>query len=186
MLFNLDEIQVGKQDKSKGFGQKSHVVSSLEIGMQKSELENAISHIQKNQSLAFATRGAWSAHHLLEYLVRQIGSCECILASWAFSEQAAKTVQALKEQGLITNLTCFLDNRIKEYTKAKSILERTGELIFITSHSKMILLKNEKWTISVVMSANFSKNRTLETGMILTDSKTHEFFKNVLNSSIQE
>jgi hypothetical protein len=186
MLFDINEIKVSKKDTSKGAGQETHIVSSLEIGFQKKELENAISQIKKNHAISFATKGAWSAHHLLEYLVRQIGSCEVILASWAFSEQAAKTVQALKEQGLISKLTCYLDNRIAvNAPKAKSILERTGEIIFITSHSKMILLKNDQWSVSVVMSANFSANRRLETGIILTEENTHAFFVNALQSAIQ-
>lgn len=187
MLFNLNDVQVSKKDtSSKGSGKETHIVSSLEIGFQKSELESAIAQIKKNHAISFATKGAWSAHHLLEYLIRQVGSCEVILASWAFSEQAAKTVQALKEQRLITNLTCYLDNRIAvNAPKAKTILERTGEIIFITSHSKMILLKNENWSVSVIMSSNFSANRRLETGVILTEENTHAFFVNALESAIQ-
>jgi len=189
MLFDTKEVKIAtsEKQKSKGAGIETHIVSSLEIGMQKKDLENAISLIQKNHAISFATKGAWSAHHLLEYLLRQIGSCEVILASWAFSEQAAKTVQALKEQGFIKKLTCYLDNRISvNAPKAKTILERAGEIHLISSHSKMILLKNEEWFVTVVMSANFSANRRLETGVILTEEKNHAFFKKALESAIKK
>ena len=187
MLINLDDIQVEDFSSKKGAGANTVSFSSLEVGPAKAELENALGQIENGHTYVFATKGAWSAHHLLEYIVRHVGECELILASWAFSENSARTVQSLRKEGLITKLTCFLSEKVKKhYSAAASMLEMSGTCYYLKSHAKAILIENEKFTISIVMTANFSANRRLEIGTLLTDETSYQFFKQQFEQEIKE
>lgn len=141
------------------------------------DLSQVIGNIEKDQVIPFATGGKWSMHQLMEYLLIQAGPCKLWFTTWTISEDAMRAMVDLIQKGLVTELNAVLDYRIeRRKPEAFQLAANIITNIRLTKcHAKVLVLANEDWNISVMGSANFSKNPRLEAGVIFTDQKTTQF-----------
>ena len=152
------------------------------------QLKLAVGDIQEGECLQFMTNGAWSSHDMIEFFLRKIGCSDVFLTSWAVSEQAARRVVKLHEEGLISDLTCLFDYRIKDRKYEPVLLfEKIGKVSLTKIHAKVIILQNSKTAITIVSSANLSKNPRVEAGAIFSCPDSANFHKKwIVNQSLLE
>lgn len=126
-------------------------------------------------------------HQLLEYLLRKTGPCRVWMTTWTITEEPMRALLAMIKDGLILELNAVLDYRIERrkpeaFQLASSIITR---IKLTKCHAKVLVLKNETWSVTILGSANFSKNPRIEAGVIFTDEDSADFHKKWIDDVIE-
>lgn len=153
---------------------------------------SSIGELVEHKVIKFMSKGAWSMHELLAYLVEKTGPADVHLSAWTMSEDPARVIYKLKEEGLIKKLSCLLDYRI--HTNAgdamQLLLGITDRIALVKTHAKVMVILNKQWGISVVGSANFSRNKRIEAGTIFIHRPSalfeREWIESILNEADNE
>lgn len=157
---------------------KNDYKMKFEYGKNAEQLKQAFRDIEVNDCIQFVTNGAWSMFDMIDYFLRMVGKSKIHLTSWAVSEQAARKIDKLHEEGYIESLTCLFDYRIKDRkSEPIALLERFGKVHLTKIHAKVIVLESEKMCITVNGSGNLSKNLRIEAGTIFCCQDSANFHK---------
>lgn len=146
------------------------------------DLEAAIGDIGVGETIAFATDGKWSGHHILKHMLKCSGPAEVYLVSWAITEAPVREILQLKDSGQITDLWCFLDRRVVKHNPnawqlASGNLERIG---LGDTHAKIIVVHNANHGMVCLSSQNLTNNIRFEAGAIISDNNIAlEFIKHI-------
>ena len=145
-------------------------------------------NVELNNVYPFWTDGKWSYHQLIKQLIIQAGVSDVYTSTWAITEEPLRVLHKLKTDSLIKQLHGIFDYRLSErsakgYAFAKEFFDK---IILTENHSKVTIIHNETLPISVIGSANWTKNRRLEAGVILTNHQTATQFIDLFNSKINE
>lgn len=136
------------------------------------EVEALINEVREGVNVHFVSRGAWSMHELLEGLLRRFGRSVVMMSTYAVSETAARTFSRLKDEGLIADLYCVIDNRVDVRSAGSLQLLRSTatRMALCACHAKVTVL--DFWGIgqlTIVGSANYTENNRYEVGFITMD-----------------
>ena len=150
------------------------------------DLRHDIGGIMQNQVKPFFSEGLWSMHDLLLYLLEITGPAKVWLSTFSLSEAAIRAIHLAIDKGYITEIHCLFDHTIRKHKLGLLFFaSNTVSNIAITAnHSKLILIENDHWKISVVGSANMTPNPRKEAGVILTTPSVFDHFKFHLVKSI--
>lgn len=139
---------------------------------------SGIKPIEKEIIFPFSSEGTFSMHELLEFLLQRTGTASVRIMSFSITEVAIRSFLNLMENNRIEKLECIFDLTVKRH--------RLGLLFFMNNvvsavsltknHSKLILIENSHWKITVVGSANFNVNDKIEAGVISTQSEFFRFY----------
>lgn len=115
--------------------------------------------------------GTWSLHDLLEYLYSITGPASLTMTSWGITAEPLKRVRRLQDRGLITSLTCLFDRRVRtQCPEAHQLLLGMNAKVHLgVNHSKILIVQNDEWSVTVITSANLTVNHRLEGYVVLTD-----------------
>lgn len=178
-LFSINDLNNLTQEENKSQGSSIRFISQPSPMLLSSlkSLKIGIGDLEKNIVLPFATGGSWSLHQLMEYILIQTGPCKLWFTTWTISEEPLRCMVEMIKKGLITELNAILDYRIaKNKPEAFQLAGNIITNIRLTKcHAKVLVLKNSEWQVTVIGSANLSKNPRLEAGVIFTDEKTAQF-----------
>jgi hypothetical protein len=106
----------------------------------------------------------WSMHHVLAHLLGVIGPARTWLMSWTITEGPVRSIVKLMEDGLITDLRCVFDERVGKYNaNALQLARKKFAHIGLThTHAKCLVLVNDDWAITVLSTANITRNKRIE------------------------
>jgi hypothetical protein len=172
MLFEL----TGNQPK---YGKKSPTVakgsgySRFLKGTSIKEMDSKIGTLADNETVPYATGGQWSFHEVIEYCARQVGPCALYLTTWAVSEDPVRCIAGLRNEGLITELHCLFDHRIRNNAgEAYGFITELATSHKLTRiHAKIAVMIPASGTglhVTIITSANLTNNKRIEAGTILT------------------
>lgn len=135
------------------------------------QLADVLSKVSAGALIYWVSDDDWSMHELLTGLLDITGPADVWISSFAFGELQARIISQLKDAGMITNLYCVLDNRVDTRTAGSLQLMRTicTKLALIDTHAKVTVIKNDHWQLAVIGSANYTRNRRYESGIISLD-----------------
>lgn len=156
---------------------------------QRNTLDQCFGEFQPGVTLKFFTDGAWSMHHLVQYFLEQIGPSELVISTWTLTENPARILLNLKDACLIKALHCLFDYRIQDRSpKSYQLIESFADTIKLTKcHAKVAAMINDDHGVSIVGSANFSKNKRLEAGTVFTNRDAalfdHDWIKNLIDET---
>lgn len=93
--------------------------------------------------------------------------------------------QLIKE-GRIKELNCLFDYRIeKRKAEAFQLAKVNSSKIKLTKvHAKVAILLADQWAVSIIGSANLTKNPRIEAGIISTCQEVAEFHANWIKREI--
>jgi hypothetical protein len=150
------------------------------------DLKEHLGKIEQNRHYRFWSKGQWSMHELLEFLLLQTGASDVYLTTWTITEDPMRKIFLLKKKGLIKSLHCVLDQRIKGNKPGPfQLLKNTADSLRLTQcHAKSLVLVNGKFNVSVLGSANLSRNPRLEAGTISTNKEAVNFDLNIIKNAI--
>ena len=146
-----------------------------------------IGSIHPNTNIHRILDGTWSLYELVDYVIDTTGPVDSFITSFSISEAAICTFHQMLEDGRIKSLRCLLDNSLrKTKTSLLFFLHNCGaDLRLSLNHSKIILLYNNNWTISINASANMSRNRRIEAMVLSSEASTFNYYHAELSKLFQ-
>ncbi len=155
---------------------------------QREAIADVVGEFEPDKLIKFFTDGAWSMHQLVQYFIEQIGACEVYISTWTLTENPARVLLNLKDAGLITALHCLFDYRIQDRSpKSYQLISSIADSIKLTKcHAKVATMVNDHYGVSIVGSANFSKNKRLEAGTIFTSREAALFDQKCIKKKMNE
>lgn len=108
---------------------------------------------------------------VIDKILSETGSAEIYISTFSTSEEFLRRIYKLKDQGRITKATMLIDLKasrktVNLYTFISSVFD---DVYLAENHSKVILIKIEKWQVSICTSQNQTRGNRTESGMISTD-----------------
>lgn len=139
--------------------------------------------IQRNSVVPFYDEGSgWQLYELLPTLLEETGPADVFISSFSISEEAIRMFSFETDRGNIIKLHCLFD-----YTTKKNKIDLmhfaanvSKDIRLSANHAKLLIIKNEEWTVCLVGSANLTPNPRLESGVIFTN-EVAGFFLNEFN-----
>lgn len=108
---------------------------------------------------------------VLQWILDQTGQACVQMTSFSISEEFLRRIFFIEKANLISSLDIVLDFKATNKTLILwPFIAQTVENCYLASnHSKILLVFNDKWTVSVVMSQNLTRGNRFESGFISTD-----------------
>ncbi len=108
---------------------------------------------------------------VLQWILNQTGPAAVQMTSFSISEEFLRRIFFIEKAGLISSLDIVLDFKATNKTLILwPFIAHTVENCYLASnHSKILLVFNDRWSVSVVMSQNLTRGNRFESGFISTD-----------------
>lgn len=179
-LFSLNDLGKKKVDKGSSASISASGVSVFKIGKANAKLQDVFGAIAQDQVIPYVSLGDWSTHDLLFFLLEQTGPARVWFTTWAISEYAIRQLYQFVEHGMILQLKGIFDyrNGVRKPAELQFLQQITTEIKPAKCHAKVTVIENDDWGISIVGSANFTRNPRIEAGVLFTCRKVAEFEKN--------
>jgi len=136
---------------------------------------------KNNEQIRLITTKAFNAISIISHIANHEIIKEAIFVIFAINKEAAKVLIELKQQGHFKKCQLVISSirnaGIKAKSQAVELLKPHFDIIFITSHAKITILKTEKNNYSIEGSGNFSWNARLEQYIIDNDIELYNFSK---------
>lgn len=187
-LFNSNDLitKSKKTDPSSIHVEESNVLTAL--GDKLSAIKEVIGNISTGAICHYCTEGRFSAHELLFYLLTLTGPAHVYISTWKISQEPASKIVAAKNEGLIKDLHIFVERRMKIKSPNALQLIRASATSFgmDDNHSKTFAIDCDGLPLAVVLTANFSENRRVESGVIHASAAAMDFHKNWIKKNIDK
>ena len=157
-----------------------------EVAKAAAQLKNAVGEVRPGESIHYATAGDWSTHDLLLHLIGQIGPAHVTASTWSISEPAVRHLVRALADGRILSLRMLVDWRVGQRSPEALQLARANaaRLAMVNCHAKVSVLCNDRWSIAVVGSANYTNNPRIEAGVIAVDEAVAAFHRGWIEAEL--
>lgn len=166
------------------------VPSEFALGRDFVDLREQLRQIKNlgGQLIHFCSEGRFSGHELMLYLLKEVvGPCPVHIATWKISETPARLLTRAMDQGLITELNMLLERRMTiKSPNALQLMQHNATTIGMGDvHAKVCVLDHPEHPVVIVMSANFSRNRRIESGVIHHSRRAAFFHRSWIQKHIK-
>ncbi len=175
-MFSLNDIEPKECDLPVALVTEGK--SLFRIGRACKVLKEVIGTIEKEKTIHVVTNGQWNSYELFEYILYRTGPAKVFMSTWAITEQPMRALMHLKDSGYIRELNCIFDERIgKQNPRAFQFVQQlVDNLKLAKCHAKVSVIMNEDWAVTVMGSANWTKNPRMEAGVICSERAVGEFY----------
>lgn len=127
-------------------------------------LQEFLPELEHERAYLGASEGEWSLHELILHLFGRIGPASLRLSSWGLTEKPLKSILDLVLDGTAREPKLLLDHRVKlQSAAAYQLLLASGlDIRLAQNHSKVVVMRNADWGLSLVTSSNLTRNPRLE------------------------
>ncbi|NCB43566.1 MAG: hypothetical protein EOM59_13250 [Clostridia bacterium] len=188
MLFKPTDIgqDTVKDKQTSDMLQQSAGLNRVFLSENYKQLNESLQTIKEGYTYHLVSLGHWSMHHLLFHLLKMTGPATIYATTWSISEDVVRHLVEAKKQGLIKDMTFIYDYRVRKYKPAAYFLSQEYFTSIVTScHAKVTIIESETHQLTIVGSANYTRNDRIEVGVIFTDKATHDFHKNWITHEIE-
>ncbi|MCA0231595.1 MAG: hypothetical protein LCH91_14075 [Bacteroidetes bacterium] len=167
MLFRVSDIAVNLTERSSPVTAETFVESFVKCKV-KDALTECFPSIEQGKSYDFVSLSEWSTHELVFHLLSLIGPASLYVATWSMSETPARMLVEAMQVGVIRELHCLFDYRIKvRYPGVHDYVQQHFTSVGIgNSHAKVTVLINDTWAVRIVGSSNYTNNPRIEAGVL--------------------
>lgn len=126
-------------------------------------------------------------YHVIDSILRQIGAAELINTTFSVSEEFCRAIFRLRSEGLITHAVEVADVKAAAKTvRINGFMTSVFDEAYLAEiHAKVVLLRNDRYTVSVITSQNQTRGNRFECGIITTDASTYEFLNAAVGDIIK-
>lgn len=143
------------------------------VGRHGVDLEQLIPSLLPDRHYHIPSRGDWSLHHMLQFILGRIGPANVWVTSWGITQGPLQQVLDLVAGKQIVTLAALFDSRVKlQCPEAYQLVVMNPDRARVKltkNHSKLLVLMNDEWGVTVASSANLTQNERLEYYVISTD-----------------
>ena len=125
---------------------------------------------------------------VLEYILKETGPAAVSISTFSTSEEFLRRLYKMKEKGLIHNAVLLGDLKAaKKTVNLYSFMRTIFDKVYLSeNHSKVLLIENSNWMVSVVTSQNQTRGNRTECSMICTQPDIfltlQEQFNEIINA----
>lgn len=183
-LLSID--QLGHQQESHDPLLKKDYDPTFRMGAKGRKVAEVIGEIIPGKVIQYKTKGKWSTHQVLSYLLSITGPAKVYLSTYTASEDPLRQLVKHLQEGQITELFCVFDYRIKTYNGSafQLIAHNCPNIALVKNHAKVMVVENEKWHLAVITSSNWNNNKRNEVGIIFTDKESAAFHRDWIMEEI--
>lgn len=147
--------------------------------------DSAVKSLAKDAHIIGLTMGEFSLIDLIKSTLDVTGAADLYIATWSAGIKDAHQVKWLADTNKINKIRLLTDhsyvNRQSKY--AASIEDIFGKENIRTSemHAKFVIIKNERWNVTIISSMNLNANKTCETFTIYENQEICDFYMSFIN-----
>lgn len=174
MLFKTTDLVVPAPEvmQSKALSGRAYLDEFVRVSA-RAKIEEVFPKLEQGMYIDFVSAAEWSTHELVFWVLAQTGKADLYIATWSMTENAARMLVEAKERGVIGEVRCLFDYRIKvRYPEVhdfvKGHFEQTG---IDNSHAKVTVIVNDNWAIRILGSSNYTNNPRVEVGTLVVDKR---------------
>lgn len=151
-------------------------------------LIDCIGAIKEGVGIHFVTNGAWDMADLLFYILDQVQPATVSFCTWQINEDAVRKLNIAMQKGHITQLNAVLDRRIKiRNESALEFIKQFGNVNHAADcHAKVLVVRGQGKTVTVIGSANMTTNRRIEAGYLSTNENVADFHEGWLLEQLND
>lgn len=114
-------------------------------------------------------------YDIIEKILKETGPAEIYISTFSTSEEFLRRIYKLRSAKLITKAVMLTDLKASKKTvNLYRFISMVFDQVYLgENHSKVILIHNEKWAVSVCTSQNQTRGNRVESGMISTDKSIY-------------
>lgn len=185
-LFSLNDLSRKPIVKTESGSVSISGSTTCRIGKANAKLQEVFGRISQGQTVPFVSLGDWSTHDLLFFLLEQTGPAQVYFTTWAISEYAIRQLYNLIEQGMILELKGIFDyrNGVRKPAELQFLEKISTEIKPAKCHAKVTVLENDNWGISIVGSANYTRNPRIEAGVLFSLKEVAAFERNWIEKEL--
>lgn len=179
---SLKRTQLGE----KATYQKVKGPSKVIVAKESEQLLRLMAELEPESNYHFSTAGAWSLHEMIALACQRIGPSRLFLSTWTITEEPMRVLFQLIREGYIQELNCLFDYRIeKRKAEAFQLAKVNSAKVRLTKvHAKVAVLLSDEWSVSIIGSANLTKNPRIEAGVLSTCREVGEFHSRWIDNEI--
>ena len=123
---------------------------------------------------------------LLGWILNQTGRATVFVSSYSTSEPFLNGFFHLRQRGLVEKSLLLLDQRAARKTlQLEHLMTGAFDNVFLgQNHSKVLLVHNKDWQVSVVTSQNQTYGSREESTIIITEKQVYEQLMSQMEASI--
>lgn len=113
---------------------------------------------------------------LLQWVLDQTGPANVKMTSFSISEEFLRRLFFIEQANLIKSIDIVLDFKATNKTLIlwPFIAQTVQNCYLASNHSKILLVYNDSWTVTAVMSQNLTRGNRFESAFISTDRQIFE------------
>lgn len=167
MLFRTKDIGVQLAERKTPVTAQAFAENFVKCTVRQA-LVDCFPDIRQGYSYDFVSLSEWSTHEMVFHLLSLIGPANLYVATWSMSETPARMLVEAMQTGVIGELHCLFDYRIKvRYPSVHDYVKQHFTTCGIgNSHAKVTVLMNDEWAIRIVGSSNYTNNPRIEAGVL--------------------
>ena len=125
---------------------------------------------------------------IIEYILSQTGPASIYISTFSTSEEFLRRIFKLRQKGMLTSAVMLADLKASRKTvNLYRFISSVFDDVYLTeNHSKVILIHNAQWHVSICTSQNQTRGNRTESGMISTSqdiySKLLSQFSDIVNN----
>ncbi len=197
MLFRPDEIQLpaepAKQKPRKhqdgAINDRPHRIDTvLTRSVQLDRLQTLIPGISPGQSIHVVAAGQWCNFDLLEHLGNLVGPAELWLSTWGISDPGVRAIDRMLKRGIVTTCNALVDNHTAiQHSGATAFLRDVSTNFGVLKcHAKAYVLLGDQLAVSLITSANLTRNPLLEAGVVTESRPIAEFHRDWIGRALRQ
>lgn len=112
---------------------------------------------------------------IIEYILSQTGPAAICISTFSTSEEFLRRIFRLRQKRQLTSAVMLADLKASRKTVNlyRFISNVFDDVYLAENHSKVILIRNEKWYVSICTSQNQTRGNRTESGMISTSPEIY-------------
>ena len=180
-------VEAGNTDKADALRAKVNERVQLLITAKAEITADTIAKLQQSSSQVFLGQGLHTLG-LLGWILEQTGAAHIAVTTFSTSDAFLCGVINLRKRGLVDSSVLVADIKASSKTLKLSRLmtEAFDEVKLTLNHSKVMLVANNEWLVSVITSQNQTYGDRAECTFITTDRDVYLNLNNMLNNLLDD
>ncbi len=188
-LFKTEEIKDYAAPQVKQAGAVTvQLIERVIMGKRNASVVELFTELVDNSLTSYASAGLWSMHDLLFRVLELTGPARITFATWSMTQEPVTMLVNAIQEGLILELNGLLDVRVKirnpkVYQFAKMQFGKVRESV---CHAKVTVIENDRWSVTINGSPNFTNNPRIEAGDVIVSPIIAEFHRRWIMKEIEK
>jgi len=155
--------------------------------MKATQIQQVLKPLRESSSQVFLGQGLHTLG-LLGWILEQTGAAHVAVTTFSTSDAFLCGVINLRKRGLINSAVLVADVKASSKTLKLSRLmsEAFDEVKLTLNHSKVMLVANHEWLVTVITSQNQTYGDRAECTFVTTDRDVYLNLNNMLNSLLDD